>query len=123
MRKIVLPRKNTKLVTQLRLKLEEYKTRLEEAKKNLANKKSTDQSNKMLNELMAIDSAYKIIVLGQLLWKGEVIFDDIEQKLRQRTKDRFSHLHLDDVFDVIESYCKDGGRGVRGGTGLPEINS
>ncbi len=117
MGQITLPKKNIRLVGQLQQKLQEYKARLKEVKKNMVGK----QLSRWPDMIVAKNTEYKIAVLGELLRDGKVVFYEVEKRLRQKQKNHFSYPDLDDAFEVIRCYCTGREREVHGGTGLPKL--
>lgn len=104
--KIILP-KDEALVRALQDKLEEYKKRLI----------SRQQKDFYKAPELFTDTNYKIAILENLLLDGEVDTYAISKKLMQ-IYGFVDAQTFENACRVIEEYAKDGGRSVRGGTGL-----
>lgn len=104
--KIILPG-DAVIVRALQDKLEEYKQRLI----------SRRQKDFYKAPELFTDTNYKIAILEKLLLDGEVDTYAISKKLMQ-IYGFVDASTFENACRVIEEYAKDGGRSVRGGTGL-----
>lgn len=94
---------------QLKVKLEEYKGRLDPHK------------HPDLQLLMHSDSMYKITVLERLISDGSVRTYDLSLEMAEKLGGNFDVELFDKACAVVEDYCKTGGKNLKGGSGLPRI--
>lgn len=99
------------LVGKLENKLSEYKTRMDEAKKQFEN-----EPENITAEQKYWDSMFKFTVLGNLLHNGEVVENDIAGALSEVHNGIKYPDRLNNAFKVVKAYVE-GGK-TTGGTGL-----
>ena len=97
----------------LRRKLEEYKERLKSPTVPLG------VAYRAPEALFDFDTVYKIAVTEALVNTGEVSTYDLSHKLKTKYG-FFDSEAFNNACGVVEDYIKTGGKGVRGGTGLPK---
>ena len=102
---LALPTDNPERVAQLRLKLEEYRSRHEAYQ---------------APELQ-IKTIMKTVVLDRLLQEGRVQRTPLAGELAERFGSAFSQAAFANAWAVIGDYCATGGTQNRGGTGLPPV--
>ncbi len=112
---IVLPTDGRR-VKQLRLKLEEYKERAKRHELE-ALRQGKNIAYAPPETVLDFGTKSKIEVLSALLEKGKISWSEIEEGNSSPAKIPY----LRNAFDVTMSYVESGGQGVRGGTGLPEV--
>ncbi len=111
---IIRPNDNQRKA-QLDAKLTEYQARLETAKERCPN----PQIRELASDYW--DAYYKSKILDTLLKTGEAnseaIFDDTIKDHTKAVPRIFQN-----AFNVINGYVADGGKSIKGGTGLPETD-
>lgn len=100
---IVLPESETRR-EQLRIKLEEYRGRLD----------------KFLHPGAQMDAICKITVLERLLRDGQVSTWDLSMELQEKYGKDFDVPSYENACGVVADYVATGGVRVEGGTGLPD---
>jgi hypothetical protein len=103
---------------QLKAKLVEYQGRVGAAK-GADDSYDTPERIAEIQE-KSTDARYKEAVLGELLKSGRVSFLEVEKELAGEISG-FNSGKLLNAFRVIREYITTGGKGVRGGTGLPSL--
>jgi len=101
---ITLP-SNPKRVQQLKLKLLEYKKRIDGYKP----------------PEFQMDTLCKIAVLSRALEKGQVNTQDLMVEMEKTYGGSFNKGYFLRACTVIEDYCLTGGADLHGGTGLPKV--
>lgn len=109
--KIELP-KDSKIITNLESKLEEYKQRFEEQKKQILKNQSPEAVF-----LMLADTHYKIVVCEKLLLYNVVNTNELSRQLSQQDG-QFDSSAFDNACGVIEDYITTGGKETFGSTGF-----
>ena len=99
---IVLPDERK---AQLTVKLEEYRERLDSDRE----------------PIYRMDSIHKIYVLERLLADGNVSPSELEQHVVVDLGQDFDRESFERALWVMKEYCKDGGKNLPGGTGLPQV--
>ena len=92
---------------QLRLKLEEYKGRIDPT------------THPDLALLMGDPNAYRVKILGTLLDAGSLKTHDLSLLMSSELGDKFRPELFDISCCIIKDYCETGGANTVGGTGLP----
>ena len=102
-------------IKQLKLKLEEYKMRAVRHRVE-AERQGGNIAYVAPEVLLDQDTNYKILVLERMLKTGGADFKDLALEIPKNDLPR-----LRNALSVIKSYAETGGEGLRGGTGLPDV--